>query len=163
MRRLAVLLLLLGVSTAVAAPRLELKIQGQRLEATLIGLPKLDPVMLHDVTRDRGIPPMQVQSAAEHGDANASDERFYATFDTDLLDGDDKPHELALEAEGQELARATLVLPGMPAPSSLRWLVIVGPLIGLAMIITAIYIGRRVLKKAMASEPRRRPFKSGGD
>jgi hypothetical protein len=151
-------LLLLGVSTAAAAPRLELHIEGQRLEATVIGLPKLDPVMLHDVTRDRRVPPLQVQSASEHGDPNAGDDRFYATFDTELLEGDDKPHELAVEAGGQELARATLVLPGMPAPSNLRWLVIAGPLIGLAMIITAIYIGRRVLKKALASEPRRRPF-----
>ncbi len=158
MRWLVVLLLVLGANTAAAAPRLELRIEGQRLVATLIGLPKLDGVMLHDLTRDRRVPAMEVQSAQEHGDANPADVRFYASFDTELLEGDDKPHELALEARGEELARATIVLPGMPEASSLRWLVIVGPLIGLLMIGIAIWIGRRVLRKAMASEPRRRPF-----
>ena len=46
----------------------------------------------------------------------------------------------------------------MPEPSSLSYLVIIGPLMGLVMIAVAVFIGRKTLKRAMASEPRRRPF-----
>jgi hypothetical protein len=46
----------------------------------------------------------------------------------------------------------------MPEPSALSYLVIIGPLMGLVMIGLAVYIGRKTLKRAMASEPRRRPF-----
>jgi hypothetical protein len=143
---LLAVLVLAGVldGTAAAAPRLELRLDGDRLEATVVGAAKSEPVMLRDLTRDRRIPSMQVQSAREHGDAAATDDRFYATFAAELLEGDGKPHELAIEVRGQELARTTLVLPAPPEPSNLRWLVIVGPLAGLLMIGAAIFIGRRV-------------------
>jgi hypothetical protein len=147
-------MLLVGLTTsASAAARLELHLQGDRLDATVIGEPKREPVFLRDMKHQRRVPATHVVAGGPTGT-----EQFTATFDADSLEGDGKPREFAIEWRDTELARTTFVLPAMPEPSALSYLVIIGPLMGLAMIIAAIYIGRRTLKRAMASEPRRRPF-----
>lgn len=143
MRWLSVLVLAGLATVAVAAPRLELELRGDELEATLVGLGKREPVLLHDVTRGRRVPALRIESGRERGEPGV---RFHATFDVRMLEPDGKPHELALEHAGTELARATLVLPAPDEASGLRWLVIVGPLIGLAMIGAAIWIGRRTTR-----------------
>jgi hypothetical protein len=140
-------------SPASAATRLEMRLDGERLEATVIGEPKREPVYLRDLKHQRRVPATKVTEGPAGGPA-----QFTATFDSETLEGDGKPREFAIEWKDTELARTTFVLPAMPEPSSLSYLVILGPLMGLAMIITAILIGRRVLKRAMASQPRRRPF-----
>lgn len=137
---------------ASAAARLELRLEGDRLEAMIIGEPKREPVYLRDVAHQRRIPALQVQSAP------GAPDQFTATFDAETLEGDGKPRELAIEWNGTELARTSFVLPAPQKPSSLRYLVIIGPLIGLVMIGVAVWIGRRTLARAEASEPRRRPF-----
>ena len=147
-------MLALGISThALAAPRLELRLEGDRLEATVTGEPEREPVYLKDLKHQRRVPATHVQAGPAGGPA-----QFTATFDADSLEGDGKPRDFAIEWRDTELARTTFVLPAMPQPSALSYLVILGPLMGLAMIIAAIYIGRKTLKRAMASEPRRRPF-----
>jgi hypothetical protein len=154
--RLLVTVILAGLvglgASASAATRLELRLEGDRLEATVIGEPKREPVFLRDLMHQRRIAALQVTSAP------GATDQFTATFDAEQLEGNGKPRDFAIEWNGTELARTTFVLPAMPEPSSLSYLVILGPLMGLAMIIAAIYIGRRTLKRAMASEPRRRPF-----
>jgi hypothetical protein len=135
---------------AAAAPHLELRLEGERLEATVTGEPKREPVYLRDLKHRRRVAALQVTAGGP--------EQFTATFDAETLEGDGKSREFAIEWNGAELARATFVLPAMPEPSSLSYLVILGPLMGLAMIGLAIWIGRKTLRRAMASEPRRRPF-----
>lgn len=130
-------------------------IHGDRLDATVTGELPTDDVMLHDLTHERHIAALSVKPAAAG--------QMVATFDLDVLEGDGKQHELALEWHGAELGRGKVVLPAMPDSSWLSYLVILGPLMGLGLIIAAILIGRKTLKKAMASEPRRRPFQLSPD
>lgn len=144
MRLLAVVVLAWLATAASAAPQLELTLRGDELEAKLVGLDKREPVMLHDLTRARRVPAQRVESGVERGGPAG---RFYATFDVRMLEPDGKAHELALEHAGAELARATLVLPAPDEASSLRWLVLIGPLLGLAMIGIAIWIGRRAMRR----------------
>jgi hypothetical protein len=153
-RLVVTVLLVVGLhASAVAAPRLELHLEGDRLEATVIGAPKQEPVFLRDLSRQRRVGALQVQAGPAGAPA-----QFTATFDAETLEGNGKPRDFAIESRDGELARTTFVLPAMPEPSSLRYLVIIGPLMGLVLIGLAVWIGRKTLKRAEASEPRRRPF-----
>lgn len=133
MRALAMLIAL--TASAAAAPRLDLRIEGDHVEATVVEAPKAELVFLRDVASGRRIPAIDVREVPP---------AWIARFELALLPHDGKPHELALDIGDGELARATLVLPSEQSTSSLRWLVIVGPLLGLLMIGLAVYIGRRV-------------------
>jgi hypothetical protein len=136
-RLVAVLFVIASQSGAIAAPQLELRIdrQAERIDATVTGAPKQEPVFLRDVERGNRVGAVSVTASAP--------EAFTATFDLRTLSPDGRSHVLALEAEGGELARSTIVLPAGEPPSALRWLVIVGPLTGLLMIGIAVWIGRR--------------------
>jgi hypothetical protein len=156
--RLLVTMMLVGLAglggiprAASAAARLELRLERDRLEATVTGEPMHEPVFLKDLKHQRRVLATSVK-------AGPGPDQFTATFDADSLEGDGKPRDFAIEWREEEVARTTFVLPAMPEPSSLSYLVIIGPLMGLVMITIAVLIGRKTLKRAMASEPRRRPF-----
>ncbi len=135
MRALVVLVLL---ANTAAAASLELRVDAARevIEARVPGEPKREPLFLRDLDRARRTPALDVTT-----DANV----LVARFDLRVLSPDGKPHQLALEWADTELARGVVVLPAPEGPSGLRWLVIVGPLMGLVMIIAAVWIGRRVV------------------
>lgn len=131
-------------AAAVAAARLELRVddRAERIEASVTGAPLQEPVFLRDVDRGNRVAAVAVK-------ADGAD-RFDATFDLRTLSPDGKSHLLALEAGGNEIARSSVVLPGGDQPSALRWLVIVGPLLGLVMIGFAVWIGRRTMRRSRA-------------
>ncbi len=141
MRLVAALILVVLHGAAVAAPRLELRVdpRTEQIHATLTGAAMLDErLFLRDVDRGNRVP--ATATSATGPDA------FTATFDLRTLSPDGKTHLLALDASDVELARTSIVLPGGDQPSTLRWLVIVGPLLGLVMIGVAVWIGRRTLR-----------------
>ena len=147
MRLVAALIIFVFHSAAAAAPRLELRIdrKAERIDATLIGAPKQEPVFLRDVERGNRVHALSVTATGSDG--------FTATFDLRTLSPDGKSHVLAIEVGDGEVARSSVVLPGGDTPSALRWLVIVGPLLGLLMIGLAVWIGRRNTKPSRASPP----------
>jgi hypothetical protein len=139
MRAAAVLVVLATLASTAAAERaLELRVDSARelVEARLAGEPKHEPLFLRDLDRARRVPALEVTT-----EANA----LVARFDLRTLAPDGATHRLAVEWADTELARGAVILPAPEGPSGLRWLVIVGPLLGLVMIMTAIWIGRRVV------------------
>lgn len=137
MRALVVIALLATTATAAEKP-LELRVDAAReiVEARVAGEPTREPLFLRDLGKARRVPAFEVTADASG---------LTARFDLRTLAPDGASHQLALEWNDTELARGSVVLPAPEGPSSLRWLVIVGPLLGLVMIGAAVYIGRRVV------------------
>jgi hypothetical protein len=139
-RLVAALTLLVLHGVALAAPQLELRVDqpAERIDATVTGTPRPAAVFLRDVARGNRVVAVSV---------TATSDGFTATFDLRTLSPDGKSHVLAIESDGGEVARTSLVLPAGDQPSGLRWLVIIGPLLGLLMIGLAIYIGRWAIRR----------------
>jgi hypothetical protein len=144
---LAIFAMLALSATAVASaqPRVELRLAGDdTIEAIVEGAVPHERVYLRVIGSERRVPAVDVTPRGADG--------FRATFQIHALPRDGAEHVLALDHGSRELARAALVLPPPAEPSRLRWLVIIGPLLGLLAIGLAVRLG---LRAAGGAEARR--------
>jgi hypothetical protein len=143
--RLAIFAMLaLSVTTvAVAETRVELRLAGDdTIEAIVEGATLRERVYLRVVGSERRVPAVSAAPLGPDG--------FRATFQIHALPRDGAAHVLALDHGSSELARASIVLPPPAEPSQLRWLVIIGPLLGLLAIGLAVRLGLRAAGGAAA-------------
>jgi hypothetical protein len=132
-------------TVALAEPRVELRLVGDdTIEAIVEGATLRERVYLRVIGSERRVPAIDVIPRGADG--------FRATFQIHALPRDGAEHLLALDHGGVELAQATIRIPPPAEPSRLRWLVIIGPLLGLVAIGLAVRFG---LRAAGGAEARR--------